>query len=112
MGLRADSTRPQRVAQAAQRVLIADASARNPIAAHVKFGDDCANAQPGLSQWMAALSRSYEILAFIRNNLAQESFRLVQFWAVPAALPLRRALYIRYAVLPSASKISNTAESF
>ena len=26
-------------------------SARNPIAAHVKFDDDCANAQPGLSQW-------------------------------------------------------------
>ena len=35
MWLRADSVRPQRVS--GQRVLMA---------AHVKFGDDCANAQP------------------------------------------------------------------
>ena len=32
-------------------------SVRNPTAVHVKFGDDCANAQPGLSQWTAALKR-------------------------------------------------------
>ena len=36
-----------------------DESARNPIAANVKFGDDCANAQKGLSQW-TALIRSFQ----------------------------------------------------
>ena len=30
--------------------------ARNPIAANVKFGDDCDNARKGLSQWTAALT--------------------------------------------------------
>ena len=29
------------------------------ITAHVKFGDDCANAQPGLSQWTAAFRVVY-----------------------------------------------------
>ena len=56
MGLRADSARPQRVSGSARTDSRRAESARNPIAAHVKFGDDCVNAQPGLSQWTAALS--------------------------------------------------------
>ena len=38
-------------------------STRNPIAVHVKFGDDGANAQPGLSQWTATLT-----LAALQNT--------------------------------------------
>ena len=54
MGLRADSARPQRVSGSARTDSRRAESARNPITAHVKFGDDCANSQPGLSQWTAA----------------------------------------------------------
>ena len=53
MGLRADSARPQRVSGSARTDSQRAEPARNPIAVHVKFGDDCANAQPGLSQWTA-----------------------------------------------------------
>ena len=56
MGLRADSARRLSLrAEPPTRWGRAE-SARNPIAVHVKFGDDCANAQPGLSQWTAAFS--------------------------------------------------------
>ena len=54
MGLRADSVSPQRVSGSAHTDSRRAESARNPIAANVKFGDDCANAQPGLSKWTAA----------------------------------------------------------
>ena len=55
MGLRADSARRLLVrAEPLTRCGLAE-SARNPIAANVKFGDDCANAQPCVSQWTAAL---------------------------------------------------------
>ena len=54
MGLRADSARPQRVSGSARTDSRRAESARNPIASHVKFGDDCANAQPRRSQWTAA----------------------------------------------------------
>ena len=57
MGLRADSACPQRVSGSARIDSCRAESARNPIALHVKFGDDCANAQPGLSQWTAAGQR-------------------------------------------------------
>ena len=57
MGLRASSARPQRVSGSARTDSRRAESARNPIAANVKFGDDCANAQPGLSQWTAALTQ-------------------------------------------------------
>ena len=50
MGLRADSARPQRVSSSARTDSRRDESARTPIAAHAKFGDDCANAQPCLTQ--------------------------------------------------------------
>ena len=56
MGLRADAARPQRVSGSARIDSRRAESARNPIAVHVKFGDDCANAQPGLSQWTAAFN--------------------------------------------------------
>ena len=57
MGLRADSARPQRVSGSARTDSRRAESARNPIAVHVKFGDDCAcSAQPGLSQWTATLT--------------------------------------------------------
>ena len=46
MRLRADSVRPQCVSGSARTDSRRTESARNPIAAHVKFGDDCANAQP------------------------------------------------------------------
>ena len=48
MWLRADSARPQRVSGSARTDSRRAESARNHIASHVKFGDDCANAQPGL----------------------------------------------------------------
>ena len=54
-GLRADSARPQRVSGSARIDSRRAESARNPLATNVKFGDDCANAQPGLYQWAAAL---------------------------------------------------------
>ena len=57
MGLRADSAaRPQSVSGSARTDSRRAESARNPIAVHVKFGNDCANAQPGLSQWTAAFT--------------------------------------------------------
>ena len=42
MGLRADSPRPQRVSGSARTDSRRAESARNPIAAHVKLGDDSA----------------------------------------------------------------------
>ena len=56
MGLRADPARPQRVSGSARtdsRRAQSARNARNPIASHVKLGNDCANADPGLSQWTA-----------------------------------------------------------
>ena len=44
MGLRANSARPQRVSGSARTDSQRAESARNPIAANVKFGDDCDNA--------------------------------------------------------------------
>ena len=58
MGLRADSARPQRVSGSARTESRRTEPARNPIAVYVKFGDDCANVQPGLSQWTATFSVS------------------------------------------------------
>ena len=56
MGLSADPARPQRISGSARTDSRRTESARNPIAANVKFGDCCANAQPDLSQWTAALT--------------------------------------------------------
>ena len=42
MGLRADSARPQRVGGSARTDSRRAELARNPIASHVKFGDDSA----------------------------------------------------------------------
>ena len=42
MGLRVDSVRPQRVSGSARTDSRRAESARNPIAVHVKFGDDSA----------------------------------------------------------------------
>ena len=59
--LRVDSARPQRVSGSARTDSRRDESARNHIASHVKFGDDCANAQPGLSQWTATLTPPWPV---------------------------------------------------
>ena len=62
MGLRADSARSQRVSGSSRTDSRRAKSARNPIAVHVKFGDDCASAQPGLYQWTATLLRGSTLL--------------------------------------------------
>ena len=57
MGLRADSARPQRVSGSARIDSRRTESARNPIALHVKFGDDSALNTLTRTQWTAAFSR-------------------------------------------------------
>ena len=56
MGLRADSARPQRVSGSARTDSRRADSARNPIALHIKFGDDSALSAFTRTQWTAALS--------------------------------------------------------
>ena len=56
MGLRADSARPQRVSGSARTDSQRAESARNPIGANVKFGDDSALSAFTRTQWTAALS--------------------------------------------------------
>ena len=68
MGLLADSAHPQRVSGSARTDSRRAESARNPIAADVKFGDDCATAQPGLSQWTAAFMLHPASLALLATN--------------------------------------------
>ena len=55
MGLRADSARSQRVSGSARTDSQRAESARNPIAANVKFGDDSALSAFTRTQWTAAL---------------------------------------------------------
>ena len=55
MGLRADSARPQRVSGSARTDSRRAESARNPIAAHAKFGDDSALNALTRTQWTAAV---------------------------------------------------------
>ena len=54
MGLRADSARSQRVSGSARTDSQRAESARNPIAANVKFGDDSALSAFTRTQWTAA----------------------------------------------------------
>ena len=54
MGLRAGSARPQRVSGSARTDNQRAESARNPIASHVKFGDDAALSALTRTQWTAA----------------------------------------------------------
>ena len=56
MGLRADSARSQRVSGSARTDSQRAESARNPIAANVKFGDDSALSAFTRTQWTAAFS--------------------------------------------------------
>ena len=56
MGLRADSTRPQRVSGSARTDSRRAESARNPIAVHANFGDDSALSAFTRTQWTAAFS--------------------------------------------------------
>ena len=56
MGLRADSARPQRVSGSARTESRRAKSARNPIASHVKFGDDSALSALTRTQWTAAFT--------------------------------------------------------
>ena len=56
MGLRAGSARPQRVSGSARTDSQRAQSARNPIASHVKFGDDSALSPFTRTQWTAALT--------------------------------------------------------
>ena len=85
MGLRADSVRPQRVSVSARTDSRRAKSARNPMTVHVKFGNDCANAQPGLSQWTAAFRPSCFWTSF-RTNISFQSGHssidsvLASFW--------------------------------
>ena len=72
MGLRADSARPQRVSGSARTDSRRAESARNPIIAYVKFGDDCASAQPGLFQWMAAFTHLLFYRVFHKNVSTRE----------------------------------------
>ena len=84
MGLRADSVRRLSVrAEPLTRWGRAE-SARNPIAVHVKFGDDCANAQAGLSQWTAALTGFTSFGVFHLHNTF--SFKYA-FFTDPRSLP-------------------------
>ena len=62
MGLRADSARPQRVSGSARTDSRRAESARNPTAAHAKFGDDSALNALTRTQWTAAFRRSDKIL--------------------------------------------------
>ena len=77
MGLRADSARRLSVrAEPLTRWGRAE-DARNPIASHVKFGDDCANAQPGLSQWTAAftlITTSLGVKDKVVHNIGTHSY--------------------------------------
>ena len=57
MGLRADSARPQRVSGSARTDSRRAESARNPIAAHVKFGYDSALNTLTHTQWTAAFTQ-------------------------------------------------------
>ena len=56
MGLRAGSARPQRVSGSARTDSQRAQSARNPIAANVKFGDDSALSAFTRTQWTAAFT--------------------------------------------------------
>ena len=56
MGLRADSARRQRVSGSARIHSRRAESARNPIALHVKFGDDSALNALTRTQWTAAFT--------------------------------------------------------
>ena len=62
MGLRADSTRPQRVSGSALTHSRRAESARNPIASQVNFGDDSALSAPTRTQWTAALSHRANVV--------------------------------------------------
>ena len=57
MGLRADSARPRRVSGSARTDSRRAESARNPIAAHVKFSDYSALNALTRTQWTAVLTR-------------------------------------------------------
>ena len=61
MGLRADSARPQRVSGSARIDSQRAESARNPIAVHVKFGDDSALKVFTRTQWTAAFNLMWEV---------------------------------------------------
>ena len=59
MGLRADSPRPRRVSGSARTDSRRAESARNPIAVHVKVGDDSALNALTRTQWTAAFTVSH-----------------------------------------------------
>ena len=56
MGLRADSARPRRVSGSARTDSQRAESPRNPIASHIKFGDDSALNALTRTQWTAAFT--------------------------------------------------------
>ena len=64
VGLHADSARPQRVSGSAHTDSRRAESARNPIASHIKFGDDSALNALARTQWMATLSLMEEAPTF------------------------------------------------
>ena len=68
MVLRADSARPQRVSGSARTDSRRAESARNPIASHVKFGDDSA---------LNAFTRTQRTAAFSQCRQYENSFLLM-----------------------------------
>ena len=84
IGLRADSARPQRVSDSARTDSRCAESARNPIVANVKFGDDCTNAQPGLSQWTAA----FRVLIAVSFDYSCSSFSSQSYHFIPVLFDL------------------------
>ena len=79
MGLRADSARPQRVSGSARTDSRRTEPARNPIAAHAKFGDDSALNAFTRTQWTAAFSEPIERVASIlirQSNLDRRNERM------------------------------------
>ena len=75
MGLRADSARPQRVSGSVRTDSRRAESARNPIAAHLKFGDDSALNALTRTQWTVTL----KLYTFIADAIFSTPRRLHTF---------------------------------
>ena len=80
MGLRADSARPQRVSGSARTDSRRAKSARNPIASHVKFGDDSALNAFTHTQWTAALRELARCLGTLSDVSAKHGMKASEEW--------------------------------
>ena len=91
MGLRADSARSQRVSGSARTDSQRAESARNPIAANVKLGDDSALSAFTRTQWTAAFRRisgrwacTFPLCPGAPPSLISDPHRIGPTWAVHA----------------------------